>query len=63
VADHFGVHRFDGQGAYLDSPIALSEGDFSPRSFFSLGVHGYGRSTIIAVGDPRSSGIECLSAK
>jgi hypothetical protein len=46
VADRYGIHKFDSQGHYLDTPVPVSD-NLPAGSFYAFTIEGYGSSSKI----------------
>jgi tetratricopeptide (TPR) repeat protein len=46
VADWYGIHKFDSQGHYLDTPVPVSD-SLPAGSFYAFTIEGYGSSSKI----------------
>jgi hypothetical protein len=49
VADRYGIHRFDSQGRYLETPLAADSADYG--AWYDLRIEGYGKGAGIEVVD------------
>jgi len=53
VADHYGLHRFDMLGYYLDSPLKVGDKWPTAGDLSGFDLVGYGRRSLLALGNRR----------
>ena len=62
VADRYGVHKFDLQGHYLDTPVPSND-DFPEGSFYGIAIQGYGEASKLYIRNRRNGKIILFSVR